>query len=693
MWEELAHLKELLLKKNYNKATKFFKKSITRSIEEGQHLELIIMIRKEMLFLNMSEDPNKTFLFCEKIMQYSLEEGLDIKDYVEQCRVLNAELSWYSEQYKEVISELYSLNPVTALHIILSIFENFNHFLLSNKPNDLERIHYFSYVYGMETAYESGISALNRLMELWLKSSQSGRFNGKLISFPYVPEEYKEFVPKLEPIIKSLNYLEWLCKEVSLHNVKMEINESEVTFIVNSYDEYRSYKLPFIRETARMQNALRTFQGKSVFGWDTEEIDYSNIIKIKEDGNDFRLEIDSNSFIESFKRSTETAYQTNLLIMEEMYITNMHEMKIKNTSVTVLDLFFFYYCLKTMALLYFEATQYFIQKEKKEAKAPYLNTDKNSIGEIFIPLLSKVLKRKVEQSQINELIDLFRFGSNNINDLYYKPLILNGDNVSLVPSLFIMNNFSKTFLHHMNELKVNLADRGELFETAIQTLLSQHGFDVHQGKYPYSYQFENQRINGDIDLIAKKDSYLFIGQLKNRLEPLEPKDYRGADKKITLGISQAEQSELYIRRNPDEFCRRFGITREELDQLTIQPFVLVSCFYGSGQMIRNIPVIDDSALFRFFDEGVINIFPGEGEPYTQKIRTPGDVLPEEFNKFLMDPYFLNPDIYGIQMATNHSLLIRSKKFTFGTGENWDEQYKQSLLAKAVEHFEKRGLLN
>jgi hypothetical protein len=693
LWEDLPELKLLLERKQYKQAADFLKSNITRNVEENQQNELINFLRKEMLLLNISGDHNQTTLFCEKVMKHCLNIGLDLAEYIEQCRVLNSELDWYGEQYKQVIRDLYSLDSFTALHVILAIFENLNQYLLSAKPNELEQVFYFSYVYGMETSYESGISALNRLLKLWFEGTQAGYFRGRFEGLPYVSDAFKDLRNKLAPIIRSLNFLEWLCKEVSLHHVSMENKESEVLFIINNFEEYRHFKLPFIRETARMQNAFRTFlNSEKIFNWKNEEIDYSTIVKIKESGDDFRLEIDQKSFIEAYKLSTETAYQSHLLIMEDMYINNMHELKIKNTSVTVMDLFFFYYCLKTMALIYFKATEYFIQTYKKEARAPYLVTDKKSIGETFIPLLTKVLRRKVVQSEINELIDLFSFGNNNIFDLYYKPLVVRDDKVSLIPSIFMMNNFSKTFLHHMNELEINLADRGHGFEEVIQALFTEHDFTVHPGPLPYSYEYENKRINSDIDLVAKKGKYLFLGQLKNRLEPMEPKDYRGADKKIKIGVNQAEQAELYIKRNPDEFCNRFGISREELDELIIRPFVLVSCFYGSGQVIRNIPIIDSSAVFRFFDIGEIKIFPGEDEPYSRKIRTPGEVLPEEFNEFLLKPYFLEPDIYGIQMATRHSSQIREKMFIIGSDDDWYEKYSQSFLAEAVQNFEERGLI-
>ena len=76
-------------------------------------------------------------------MNHCLNRGLDITEYVNQCKVLNGELDWYSEQYRLVIKELYSLNSLTALHVILATFENLNQYLLSTKPNDLERVFTF----------------------------------------------------------------------------------------------------------------------------------------------------------------------------------------------------------------------------------------------------------------------------------------------------------------------------------------------------------------------------------------------------------------------------------------------------------------------------------------------------------------------------------------------------------------------
>lgn len=689
MWENLSEINSLLSQKKYNDATSIVKSRIDLCRDEFTKKELIKVLKKELLFSNLSGDSNRTNLFCNKIMNYSLEKGIDLVDYIEQCRVLNAELDWYSEQYHSIIRELFSLDNITALHVILSIFENFNQRILSKVPSEEEQIFYFSYVLGMESNYESGIYSLNKLLELWNKSKISGKFQGRFKQLTHIDNDFKELKNKLGPIIGSLNYLEWLCKEISLYQVSMDTKEHEIILTVNDYEQYRHYKLPFVRETARMQSALISSIMKEEIQ-QNKEISYKKIVEVKHCREDFRLKIDQESFIEAFRQSHQEAYKTYKLMIEEIYITDMKDIKIKNSSLSMLDLFWFYYCLNTLAILYFNATQYFIYTEKKGAKAPYLAISKNYLGELFIPLLSRLLNRRVNQKEIDDLVDLFKFGERNINDLYYKPLIVNGNQIIILPSIFRMNNFHKTFMNHMKILDVNLTERGECFEMAIQSLLLKHNFKVNEGKYPFSYRYEEKTFNGDIDLIAQKENYLFIGQLKNRLEPMDPQDYRGADKKIKKGIIQAKLSELYIKRNPEEFCERFGISIEQLENLTIYPFVLVSCFYGSGQIIDGVPIIDDSALFKFLNDGEIKIYPGKGEPFSKLIRTPGDVLVKEFLAFLKRPYFLDKDIYDMQISTNHIFYIRNKKIIFGTAEDANEKFQNSFLKEALVEFEKRN---
>ena len=695
MSEEIGILNSHLKNQEYNLATKVFKKMINASTELKNQESIIEVIKREMLFLNLSGDSNKTRLFCEKIMRFCeitlANPDLDI--YISQCRILNEELDFYGNQSNNLIRKLYALDASTALHLILSVFENYNQNILNENLNEMEQYHYFLYVYGKETTYESNISALNRLLELWLKGVRRNYFKGKYKDLTNLKRINREFENEIETTSKSLNYLEWLCKQISIHNVSMDSSNEEVIFTVKSYNEYRKFKLPSIRDTARMQSTLITSKKNQLSNFSDRKIDYEKVLKVKKDENDFKLEIDNESFSVALERSVKSAYESHLLIFEEVYINKMEEIVIRDKSTNALELFMFYYCLNSLAIIYFEATQYFITINQIIPKAPYLAINKVQLYELFRPILSRSFKRKVTVKEFDELIEVFNFGQNDINDLYYKPLLVEGERVIIIPSIFLMNNFTKTFPHHLNQLKVNLSDRGEIFEEVIQSLFTKHNFKVHKGKYPYSYLFENVIENGDIDLIAQKGEYLFLGQLKNRIEPMEPRDYRGADKKIKQAVKQVRASKSYIERNSDEFCKRFHITPEELEGLVIVPFVLLSCYYGSGQILEGIPVIDDSALFKFLEDGEIKATIGEDKHFSRALRTSGDVIPEEFIDFLNKPYFLESNIYGIQMATKHASFIRNKGFYFNTDNAWDNIYSQSFFAEATNHFIRNGSIN
>lgn len=692
MREEIKYIEALLSYKDYNRAWKKMRSLAQQLVAEGHNDELISLIRNYMFFLNKSGDPNQTSLFCNRLMKLCLDYNLDVADYVEQCRVLNIELEWHSEQYRQVVQELQSLSPDEALHVILAIFENLNQNVLGAVPNDLERIFYTFFAHRMETDYESGISALNSVLKLWVEGVRSGAFHGKFKELPYVPVTYQALREKLVPIIRSLNYLHWVCKEISLNPMKMSIDEQGVVFTYTDKTAYIRYKLPLIRDTVRMQNARRTLPkiAKKRFGWSIDDIDYDKIIRLKPTGDDFRLEITPDYFFEAFKRSIEDAYQSHLLILRDMYIENLHEINVRGFAA--IELLLFYYCLKTVALLYFEATKHFINTHKKEARAPYLIVSRKDIGDHFIFLLSKVLKRTVNQEEIDKMIDIFAFGSDGLYDLYYKPIIVRGGYVAIVPSLFLMNNFHRTFLFHLNRLGANLSERGDTFEVVTREHFKNNNFKVHPNQLKYSYEYNGVRINGDIDLIAIKGEYLFLGQLKNRFEPLEPRDYEAVDTKIRKAAYQAEQAVLYVQRNPDDFCNKIGITRQELDSLKIQPFVLISCFYGSGQIMQEaIPIIDTSALEKFF-EGSIKVHPGDGEPYIKEIRTPGDVLPDEFVQFLYKPYFLREDIYGLQLTFRHVYPIRDRNFVLKPESDWNDVLPFSFIAEAITYFEEKNLL-
>lgn len=689
MWEYRNTIDNFFDSKRYREALSFTIEKMERKINEGKLDEIEKVIREKKWFLNTTGDANRTSLFCEKLMDYCLSTDLDLKDYVRQCQLLNKELDHYGERFNVMIRELYLLHPTNALHVILNVFENINHYILNEKPNELERIYYGPFVYNMESVFESSTTALNRMLGLWLSGCHKGAFRGKYNQELSLKEAGAELQKQLVPIVRAVNHLEWLCEQISIQQVTLEENMSQVIFTIQDNKDYYRYKLPTIRETVRMHSFFFREEKPSQ---SSKQIDYNRIVKVKESGDDFKLVFGIDILLNQLKESIEIANKNTLLMLQDMYITNMMDMKVSSKEIKVFEAFMFYHCLRTFAVIYYEATKHFMKTYQKEPKAPFLCFRNNEIIKYLQPLLKALFKRDVSTEEINNFIGLFTFGNDGINDLYYKPIIVCQDSVVLNPSIYIMNNFAKTFLNHLSTLGVNLSERGDTFEVAVQSLFEIHEFKVYKEKYPFNFIYENKTVEGDIDLIARKGSYLYVGQLKNRLEPLESQDYRGADKKIKIGVKQSKKTLLYIQQNPEEFCGKIGIKLDELKGMEIKPFVLVSCFYGSGQIIDDIPVTDMSALTRFLSEGQIRVFPGDGEPFVQDLRTQGEVIPEEFNDFLMNPYFLNSDVYGLQLAIQHTFPIRERDFILRSKEDPQEQLKNSFITAGAKHFIENNLL-
>jgi hypothetical protein len=156
------------------------------------------------------------------------------------------------------------------------------------------------------------------MLKIWKEGERNNCFRGKDTNLPYVAELGSKFMNRMYPIIRSLNYLHWIGDELALHHMKMIVEEKQVTFIYKDIEEYKRFRLPILRDHARMQNVLRTLPkvAEKRFSWSKEKIDYDQIIQVKPSGNDFKLKLSSNVFIEAFKRAIEESYQNYLLILE-----------------------------------------------------------------------------------------------------------------------------------------------------------------------------------------------------------------------------------------------------------------------------------------------------------------------------------------------------------------------------------------
>jgi hypothetical protein len=685
--DNLDNIQNLLEIKDYRVAWKQLKTFMNELAGTSEEEELKKAIRRYKFMLNLSRDENQTHLFCDQLMRKWEEDSWGYTDYIKQCRLLNQYLGEISNDLKLVIREMHKMHPLTAQHIIISVFEHFHQELVHTPPDDTERLLYFSFTYSLEANFETSISALNAVLKEWQVDVRNDRFKGNEIEVYHIEEDgIAEFSQKLIPIIRSIHFLEWIADEISEHTIRMEVSDTEICFFYTDFHEFRRYKLPTYRVQARKQNIQRTlpqFAAKR-FNWKRREVNYERIIK-EVGKNHFRLNIHDDEFFEAFKHAMEISYQTFLAIRDDTYIMNLDKLKCRGFNAFVLLIF--YYCLMAMAIIYFEATHHYKKTRKKLPLAPYLRISNRDMGKLFIPILSKVTKQDLSQADIDKLLAFYNFGSDMLDDLHFKPVVTYKEHVVLVPSLFMMNNFATIFPHLLNKLKVNLDERGDTYEIVMRDRFKQNAFTVSKDQYPFNYVYEGNTHKGDIDIIARLGNYLFLGQCKNKLEPLDSKNQINVDRTIRKAIKQVKNTVMYIERNQQEFAKHLGISTEELATLNIQPFVLINSFYGSGQIIDNIPVIDTSAIDKYFD-GEIRIHRGD-DVLARRIRPEGAVQPQDFKDHLYSPYFLNPEVYSFSLISRHVEYIGDKKVVIGPERDSENFPNQSFITDAIAHFQEK----
>lgn len=680
MQNTMSEIQKKIEEKAYNNAWEIMRKFIN-CIEEKDKEELKKSIKRYSFMININRDINLDSLFCSKLINKLSRLNWDMKDYILQCELINKEIEKQVNLIQIEMKKMYRLHPITALHVLISTFENFHHYLLRQNINMMDS----TFVLGIETNYESSMDSLNNLLKLWraalLNNSFKGRFTDEKDNYDMVLNEYKT---NLMSIMRSLNFLEWISIEVSNHVMTMEKSEGVIEFTYTNFEEIRKFRLPVLRSVTQQKTITIELQkgSKQRFNFDIKELDYKKIIKLQ-NNNHFQLEVNSNDFIESFKTSTEKAYNSYKQLSNFSHIHDMEKIKIEKFNA--LEILFFYYCLNSLATIYFKATEYYIENQKKIPLAPYLRIEISELKKLLDPFLTKIFSRKIKKEELEGLINLYSFGTDNVYDLYLKPLILYKNYIYIVPSIFLMNIFPKTFLQLLNKYKTNFEKKGRDYEEYIKFLFNQYDFSTYNEQFVYSYNYQNQNINGDIDLITRLGDYLFIGEVKNRFEPIDLQEQLSTDRTIRKAVKQIKKSLLYIERNKTEFSEKIGISLEELEKITIQPLVLINCFYGSGQLIDNIPIIDTSALSKYFD-GFINAYNQNGEKFSKKIRPIGDIQALDFKNFLIHPYFNDPSIYLSDMSLDHVYHIEDLLFKVKIKK--EVQEVQTFKQEAVDYFQK-----
>lgn len=671
---------QLLEKKKYQLAYNKFKEYLEQVIQ-NEHFSKNTFIRElkgKQILINMTSDKKIGKLFCRPIIDLLLEKNIEgLNNYLLQCMYINDQFEILNSDLDNLLEELKDSNQSVALHKILGSFETLNHEILEEKNANPLNFHQYL-VKQKETLYENGMEGLNIILKKWCSMSSKEEFKKK--------KTREKDIINLKPLalnqdtwlkIVGLKFLYWLIDETSINNMEIKKEKESIEFKYVDTNEYIRYRLPVLRESSL--NGKFTIN-LSYGSPDLNEIDFDKVMALKYEGEHFILKLELIDTYKHLLNSINVGRIESIKIAKFLRIKNLSEIDYKDINIQ--EAFMFYFCIRNMAEIYYNATEYYISKYKKYPKAPFLTVRMESLYYQYNRPLSKVFKRDLTMKDFEKWVEFFTFGSNNIFDLYYKPLIRDKGSIVIIPSLFLMNNVYMTFIKHLQYLKIDMSSKGTIFEQENRKLLSRANLKVNNEDYTFNYYSAKNKatVKGDIDLLAWDENYLFVAEVKNHLDPVEPEDYRGTNKVLKKAHSQLKKILMYIDECPKEFCEVVGMSEEKLKSLEIVPFIIISGYFRSGEKYEDIQVVDFNSLEKFIDDGYLSIKAIDKDLVKVSLRD--EINSEEIKNYLDIPYYYGLEgCYAPMFYQKNTMIMPSGRLFVSNNLpeiNW-ENYKYKEL--------------
>ncbi|PFB76764.1 hypothetical protein CN286_19645 [Bacillus anthracis] len=634
------HVNELLEKKKYQSAVIKFKEYLMERMqsEDFSNEAFIQELKGKNILINMTSDEKRNRLFCSPVIKFLKEKEVHgLQNYLLQCTYINTQFEILIPELDHLFERLKNSHQRIALYKILSSFENPIHEILGR---GIDNPYSISEHIGMqkEALYQNVIEALNLVLKRWHKMSLNNEFKNKI---------REKDIHRLKPLSMSediwktfvnLNFLYWLTDEIYLNDMEIKDEEDHTKFQYTNPIEFMRYTLPSIRENSLNRKFTIELAQDNFY---KDEIDYEKVMGLRFEGKHFYLKLDLwQDVYNHMSNSIRVGEIETTKIASFLRVRNLSEIIYKDVNIQ--EAFTFYLCIRNMADIYYNATEHYIHKYKKYPQCPFLYIPIKALYDQYEDLLSTILGRKLTMNDFERWVDFFTFGTDDIFDLYYKPLVGNRDLVAIIPSLFLTNNVYMTFIKHLQLLQIDLSSKGHIFEEESRRLLQNANLNVHNSDYNFDYcsTQKGTNVKGDIDVIAWDEKYLFLAEVKNHLDPIESKDYRGANKVLKKAHSQIEKILMYVNEETKEFCEAIGMSEEEFNKVEIVPFIIISGHYRSGEKYEGIQIVDYNSLEKFVVDGSLKL--------ESNIRTLVEIpLREEINSQELKNYLDAPYYYGL----------------------------------------------
>lgn len=246
------------------------------------------------------------------------------------------------------------------------------------------------------------------------------------------------------------------------------------------------------------------------------------------------------------------------------------------------------------------------------------------------------------------VLDFFTFAGRAMDGVWSKPFVLAGVS-KLIPvfSALIGPNLYRSaeiWLAEAGGERIQRS-RGLKFEDRVRRGLQ----DAVRGgalrgrvnvATPWTVKIDGARR--DVDLAIRIDKTVFVADTKLKRFPASPREAARWSAELRKGAGQARLRTRFLAKDPQSAAQATAYGGRATD-LTFEPFVLASGYFGTGVMVEGVPVIDLDGLIEFFGPGYYGALGelGPGSEMHPVLTVPfcreGDDLGTCFAAYLREP--------------------------------------------------------
>src|SRR3990167_185806 len=218
---------------------------------------------------------------------------------------------------------------------------------------------------------------------------------------------------------------------------------------------------------------------------------------------------------------------------------------------------------------------------------------------------------KLDTTKTEAILEFLTFKGKE-TDLWCHPLVeAETGKYCLLTSALSSPVLTRVVENWLTVLEIEMTAKGYQYEKTSLDDLNSYLEKNHLAKNHDKATTQTIKISGvkeEIDIIFRIGSTVLIGEAKSIITTDSPISYYRAIKTLEGAADQAKRKTEFVKQNINETLKKLGWKTNTQNIKEFIPFIINSNKIYSGFSIKDVPVIDDRIICKYFEKGEFPIF-------------------------------------------------------------------------------------